>query len=84
MLSYRQDGEKVGNKMKLKGYYVWCRNIDGSFSTIFLPTTDYDVINKYFKDNSEFECLATLKDYKNFNENEKEELFNLIVELNNL
>lgn len=30
--------------MKVKGYYVWCRNNDGRFCTKFLPTTDYNCV----------------------------------------
>ena len=70
--------------MKVKGYYVWCKNLDGNFSTIFLPSTDYGVIRKYFEEHAELECLANIFDEKDFNESEKNELFFQMLDLYNL
>ena len=68
--------------MKVKGYYIWCRNKDDEFLTIFLPTIDYDIVKKYFEENQELEYLGSVFGGKYFNE--KDELFNLFLELNNL
>ena len=73
--------------MKVKGYYIWCKNKDNEFLTIFLPTDNYDVIKKYFEENQELELIASLFGGKYFNEfieKEKDELLSLFLELNNL
>ena len=73
--------------MKVKGYYIWCRNKDDEFLTIFLPTDNYDDIKKYFEANQELELLGSLFGGKYFNEfieKEKNELLSLFLELNNL
>ena len=73
--------------MKVKGYYIWCRNKDDEFLTIFLPTDNSVVIEKYFEENQELELLGSLFGEKYFNEfieKEKNELLSLFLELNNL
>lgn len=70
--------------MKAKGYYVWCRNNEGRFLTKFLPTNDYNALEKYFELHQELEYLSHIIDEKIFRENEKEELFRQMLELNNL
>ena len=70
--------------MEVRGYYVWVKNQDGEFSTIFLPTTDYDTLTKYFKIHCELEYLGNVFETRIFNENEKTEIFKQMLELNNL
>lgn len=73
--------------MKVKGYYIWCRNKDDEFLTIFLPTDNYDIIKKYFEEHQDLELLGSLFGGKYFNEfieKEKNELLSLFLELNNL
>ena len=85
-LSVRR-GESEAQKMEVKGYYIWCRNKDDEFLTIFLPTVNYDIIEKYFERNQELELLDSLfggKYFDEFIEKEKNELLNLFLELNNL
>lgn len=56
----------------------------GRFCTKFLPTTDYNYVRKYFETHLELEYLANINDEKIFRENEKEELFRQMLEMNNL
>ena len=73
--------------MKVKGYYIWCRNKDDEFLTIFLPTDDYDMVKKYLEENQELECIGSVFGGKKFNESidkEKDKLLNLFLELNDL
>lgn len=70
--------------MIAKGYYVWLKNQDGRFSTKFIPTTNYKCVCKYFEEHSELEYLSSIPGERIFNENEKNELFKQMLELNNL
>ena len=68
--------------MVVKVYYIWIRN-DGVFETRFLPTTDFSKNRKIYY------CLWSrifwsLRRRKTFSNNEKEGLFDLMLELNNL
>lgn len=70
--------------MIVKGYYVWVRHDGGGFETIFLPTTDFTAVERYFAKNDELEVMGNHYDIKAFSADEKEGLFNLMLELNNL
>lgn len=70
--------------MIVKGYYLWVRRDDGNFETRFLPTSDFESVQKYFKFHEELEYMGSYFEEKIFNVNEKEGLFNLMLELNNL
>lgn len=70
--------------MVVNGYYVWLRRDGGNFETRFLPTTDYTAVERYFKSHEELEYMGARFEEKTFKANEKEDLFNLMLELNNL
>lgn len=70
--------------MSVRGYYIWVRRDNGHFDTIFLPTTNFAEVKKYFLIHVEMQYIACHCDEKIFSTNEKEGLFNLMLELNNL
>ena len=73
---------KGGVNMVVKGYYIWVRN-DGVFDTRFLPTTDFSKIEKYITAYC-LEYFGHCEEEKTFSNNEKEGLFYLMLELNNI
>ena len=70
--------------MVVKGYYIWCKKQDGNFITIFLPTTDFSKLSKYVDEFEDITYVYHIEGEKKFAENEKQDLFCKMLEINNL